>query len=80
MGTRDGLVRPRVQRQVKGVPKEEPKPVWYRVEAPHFVAGIKFNGQKCVDAAPILSWCLGGSKGRILNIFKSKGYKVEELD
>lgn len=47
-----------------------------QVTAPHFVAGLVFNGEKCIEAAPILKWCVGRSKGRIFSYCRSKGYTI----
>ena len=47
-----------------------------RVEAPHFVAGIVMVGDVCTEAAPILRWAAGHSRGWLSTYFKNMGWKA----
>jgi hypothetical protein len=48
-----------------------------RVEAPHFVAGIEVNERgMCMNAAPILKWCIGKKTDFLRDYFKGKGWKA----
>lgn len=51
-----------------------------RVKAPHFCAGLVFEGQLCVEAAPILGWARGKRWGYVRGYFERKGYEVLVLD
>lgn len=46
------------------------------VDAPHFNAGIILRDDVCVDAAPILKWCIGKRRDEISAYFKRKGWKA----
>lgn len=49
---------------------------WYRVVAPHFVAGIAVRERRIVKTPPILAW----ARGRPLTVLTEKPqYRVEEL-
>lgn len=51
-----------------------------RVEAPHFVAGLEFNGAgMCVNAAPILKWCVGKRAQFLRDYFQRKGWKAQRV-
>ena len=52
-----------------------------RVEAPHYVAGVIFDGVYAVHAAPILYWIVKQRKplGWCINYFNSKGFRFEVL-
>ena len=47
-----------------------------QVTAPHFCAGIIFNGLIAVRAAPILAWTVGKDAAYLSAYFKRKGWKV----
>lgn len=48
-----------------------------RVEAPHFVAGIQVNERgMCMNAAPILKWCIGKRTDFLRDYFRRKGWKA----
>ena len=52
----------------------------YRVEAPHFVAGVEVNEQnRIVRAARILNWALGYDRISFLFYCGKKGWKVKEV-
>lgn len=55
-----------------------------RVVAPHFCAGIEINERgMCVNAAPILKWCIGKKTDFLRDYFKRKRWKaniVRNLD
>lgn len=57
---------------------EEPA-VWFRIVAPHFVAGIRFKGEKCVNAAPILMYARRMTKSAFLAYCRQRKWTVEEL-
>lgn len=52
-----------------------------RVSAPHYVAGIIFDGPRAIAAAPILYWVVktGRSMEWCINYFNQKGFKWEML-
>jgi hypothetical protein len=50
-----------------------------RIEAPHFVAGIVFNGQVCVEAAPIVRWCLGKRAHWLKLRFERNGWVAKRV-
>ena len=47
-----------------------PASYWVRVEAPHFVAGLKIENERCVEAAPILRWAIGKPAGELRIYFQ----------
>ncbi len=47
-----------------------------RVAAPHFVAGLVMDGDKCIRAAPILSWAVGKGRNELRAYFARKGWKA----
>jgi hypothetical protein len=53
-----------------------------RVVAPHFVAGLVIDArtERCVDAAPILAWCVGRASLELRQYFDSKGWNTERLE
>lgn len=50
-----------------------------RVEAPHYVAGVIFDGVHATTAAPILYWIVKQQKTLewCINYFNQKGYKFD---
>lgn len=44
------------------------------VDAPHFNAGIILRDGVCVDAAPILRWCVGKRRAELSAYFTRKGW------
>jgi hypothetical protein len=53
----------------------------YRIEAPHFVAGVETelrNGrERVVRAAPIIGWSIGMTALELVSLAIRKGWKVE---
>jgi len=48
-----------------------------RVDAPHFCAGIEINESgMCMNAAPILKWCIGKKTDFLRGYFNRKGWKA----
>ena len=48
-----------------------------RIEAPHFCAGIEIDERgMCVNAAPILKWCIGKKTYFLRSYFKDKAWKA----
>lgn len=52
-----------------------------RVESPYFVAGIELDEETgvCVQAAPILKWCLGKHYRDIRPEFRARGFKAKNV-
>lgn len=52
-----------------------------RVVAPHFCCGIIFDRKTgaCVEAAPILSWCVGKQARYLRSYFDRKGWEAERV-
>jgi hypothetical protein len=50
-----------------------------RVVAPHFVAGLIMQGDKCIQAAPILKWCRGACRATLSAEFRRKGWVATVL-
>lgn len=50
-----------------------------RVVAPHFVAGFVMDGDRCVEAAPILRWAIGKTDKELRAYFAAKGWKAERV-
>lgn len=52
-----------------------------RVVAPHLCAGIAIDRQtgKCVEAAPILRWCVGRSASELRAYFDRQGWEAKRL-
>ena len=52
----------------------------YRIEAPHFVAGIKTETRSGVEAvtvaAPIVRWMIGKPMDHIVRYVLGKGWKI----
>jgi len=48
--------------------------VWVR--APHFTAGLTIDGDRIVEAAPILRWTLSKTWRFVRRYFSNKGYEV----
>lgn len=46
------------------------------VDAPHFYAGIVFENDIVIKAAPILKWTIGKRRDYLRSYFKSKGWKA----
>lgn len=45
-----------------------------RVVSPYFVAGLVFDdAEVCIEAAPILRWCLGQQRSVLRAIFCRRG-------
>lgn len=52
----------------------------YRVEAPHFCAGLLVgDGSRVVAAAPILNWALGMTWVEVLAYTERKGWQMEHI-
>jgi hypothetical protein len=47
-----------------------------RVVAPHVVAGLVMDGERCARAAPILKWAIGKRREELRRYFASKGWKA----
>lgn len=53
---------------------------WYRIEAPDFTAGLRFNADQRVDhGAPMLRWTEGKTLAWMLDYCARKGWKMEAL-
>ena len=48
----------------------------WQITSPYYCAGIIFEGEFCVSAAPILKWARGKSKTYLYKYFLKKGFKV----
>lgn len=48
--------------------------VWVR--APHFTAGLVIEGDRIIEAAPILRWTLPKTWRYVQRYFSGKGYEV----
>lgn len=46
------------------------------VDAPHFYAGIVFENDIVIEAAPILKWTIGKHRDYLRKYFKSKKWKA----
>lgn len=53
--------------------------VLVRVVAPQFVAGIVFDGQVCVEAAPILRWYVGKQAHWLKLRFERNGWVAKRI-
>ena len=53
-----------------------PASILVRVVAPHFVAGLVVEGDRCVDAAPILRWAIGRDRDGLRAYFARKGWRA----
>lgn len=61
------------------MPKQQ-RPWLVQVTAPHFCAGIVINERgMCVEAAPILRWCIGKRTGFLQDYVKRKGWKARTI-
>lgn len=47
-----------------------------RVVAPHFVAGLIVDGDRCVEAAPILRWAVGKRRAELRAYFKRRRWSA----
>ena len=47
-----------------------------RVVAPHFVAGLVIENDRCIQTAPILSWAIGQMADDLRRYFEAKGWKA----
>lgn len=55
------------------------EPIWVRVVAPHFVAGMEFTESVCTQAAPILKWAIGKRARDIGDYFRSKNWQATPM-
>jgi hypothetical protein len=53
--------------------------ILYRVEAPHFVAGIVFQKELAINAAPILKWSIGKNIVFLRNYFNRKKWRFKRI-
>lgn len=57
--------------------------MWIRITSPYFVAGVEFveyeEGSLVSNAAPIVKYMKGWTKGEVLVYAKRKGWGVEEF-
>lgn len=51
----------------------------WRVVAPHFVAGLVTDGDRVVEAAPILRWTMGRSRPQLRERFSRLHYEVQRV-
>lgn len=49
------------------------------VDSGYYVAGLIFEGDTCIEAAPIVKWAVGKNKDYLLRYFLNKKFKVEEI-
>lgn len=49
-----------------------PESYWVRVEAPHFVAALRIEDGRCIEAAPILRWAMGQTVDELRHYFRLK--------
>jgi hypothetical protein len=49
----------------------------YRIEAPHFVAGVISQHEYIRVAAPILGWAIGKSTAGLISYCRRKKWRVE---
>ena len=54
--------------------------VWYRIDAPRFVAGFSVNDGVVESAAPILAWMKGRPGDQMVGYCKRRGWIVERVD
>lgn len=47
-----------------------------RVSAPHFVAGLVTDGERCTVAAPIMKWAVGKTEDELRSYFTRKGWRA----
>ena len=57
---------------------------WWRIEAPHFTAGVRVDdtahaADVIFYTAPILAWTRGKTLAWLLDYCHKKGWKAEEL-
>jgi hypothetical protein len=52
---------------------------WWRIEAPHFTAGIRVTQDRVDHGAPILRWMLGKSTSNVASICRANGWTMECL-
>jgi hypothetical protein len=50
-----------------------------RVVAPHFVAGLVMQGDRCTHAAPILAWAVGRSRKALQAAFARQGWTASVI-
>lgn len=53
--------------------------VLVRVVAPHFTAGLVFEGKRVVEAAPILRWTMRHDADWLAAYFKRKGWEAKRV-
>lgn len=46
------------------------------IDAPHFLAGIVLRGDKVIEAADIVRYMKGWSRGRVREYCKRKGWRI----
>lgn len=57
-------------------PDLTPPETLVQVTAPHFCAGIVIREGKCVEAAPVLRWCIGQSRSYLSAYFHRKRWRA----
>lgn len=78
----DPLSHPRVRAAMAAFPELSDVQVLtsmlVRVVAPHFVAGLVMEGDRCVAAAPILRACgvLGKDRATLSALFRAMGWRA----
>ena len=50
-----------------------------RITAPHFVAGLVFQRQRVIEAAPILRYMIGWASGQMIRYCKGKRWTWERV-
>jgi hypothetical protein len=50
-----------------------------RVVAPHFVAGLVMQGDRCTHAAPILGWAVGRRRKTLQAAFARQGWTASVI-
>ena len=51
----------------------------FRVVAPHFVCAITATSETVTDAAPIMRWAIGKSRGYVRDYARRKGWSIKPL-
>lgn len=49
------------------------------IDSGYYYAGLIFEDNLCVQAAPILKWAIGKDKRFLINYFLKKKFKVVEI-
>lgn len=52
----------------------------WRIEAPHFVAGLVVTDAHVSEAAPIIKYMRNWPFGRMLGYCQTKGWKLEKIN